>query len=53
GLSVMDFIKRTTLAHMTPEALRAIGPSAEILATSESLEAHGLSVTARLRKLNE
>jgi histidinol dehydrogenase len=49
----MDFIKRTTLAHMTPEALRAIGPSAEILATSESLEAHGLSVTARLRKLNE
>ncbi|WP_439143848.1 histidinol dehydrogenase [Planktotalea sp.] len=53
GLSVMDFIKRTTLARMTPEALRAIGPSAEILATSESLEAHGLSVTARLRKLNE
>ena len=53
GLSVMDFIKRTTLAHMTPEALRAIGPSAEVLATSESLEAHGLSVTARLRKLNE
>ena len=53
GLSVMDFIKRTTLARMTPDALRAIGPSAEVLATSESLEAHGLSVTARLQKLNE
>lgn len=53
GLSVMDFIKRTTLAQMTPQALRAIGPSAEVLATSESLEAHGLSVTARLEKLNE
>ena len=53
GLSVMDFIKRTTLAHMSPESLRAIGPSAEILARSESLEAHGLSVTARLQKLNE
>ena len=52
GLSVMDFIKRTTLAKMTPDALRAIGPSAERLATSESLEAHGLSVTARLRALN-
>ncbi|MFY0621505.1 MAG: histidinol dehydrogenase [Pelagimonas sp.] len=52
GLSVMDFIKRTTLAKMSPEALRAIGPAAEVLATSESLEAHGLSVTARLRKLN-
>lgn len=53
GLSVMDFIKRTTLAKMTPAALRAIGPSAEVLARSESLEAHGLSVTARLKHLNE
>ncbi|MDG1075868.1 MAG: histidinol dehydrogenase, partial [Planktotalea sp.] len=53
GLSVMDFIKRTTLARMSPESLRAIGPSAEILARSESLEAHGLSLTARLQKLNE
>ncbi len=52
GLSVLDFLKRTTLAKMSPEALRAIGPAAETLARSESLEAHGLSVTARLRKLN-
>ncbi|UXX82589.1 histidinol dehydrogenase [Roseovarius pelagicus] len=52
GLSVMDFLKRTTLAHMTPAALRAIGPAAEALAISESLEAHGLSVRARLDKLN-
>lgn len=52
GLSVMDFVKRTTLARMTPDALRAIGPAAETLATSESLQAHGLSVTARLNKLN-
>jgi histidinol dehydrogenase len=53
GLSVMDFVKRTTIARMTPAALRAIGPSAEVLAQTESLEAHGLSVTARLRKLND
>lgn len=52
GLSVMDFLKRTTLARMTPDALRAIGPAAERLAKSESLEAHGLSVRARLDKLN-
>ncbi|MEM7521804.1 MAG: histidinol dehydrogenase, partial [Pseudomonadota bacterium] len=52
GLSVLDFMKRTTLAKMTPDALRAIGPSAARLAQSESLEAHGLSVTARLDKLN-
>lgn len=53
GLSVLDFMKRTTLARMTPEALRAIGPAAETLAQSESLQAHGLSVTARLKKLNQ
>lgn len=53
GLSVMDFLKRTTLSQMTPEALRAIGPAAEVLAQSESLEAHGLSVTARLQALND
>lgn len=52
GLSVMDFLKRTTLAKMSPQALGAIGPAAEVLARSESLEAHGLSVTARLAKLN-
>ncbi|MEP2029178.1 MAG: histidinol dehydrogenase [Paracoccaceae bacterium] len=53
GLSVMDFLKRTTLTRMTPAALRAIGPSAERLAQSESLEAHGLSVRARLEQINE
>jgi len=53
GLSVMDFLKRTTTARMTPEALRAIGPAAETLAKSESLEAHGLSVRARLDRLNK
>ena len=53
GLSVLDFMKRTTLAKMTPNALAAIGPAAETLAISESLEAHGLSVRARLDKLNE
>jgi histidinol dehydrogenase len=52
GLSVMDFLKRTTLAKMTPEALATIGPAAERLAISESLQAHGLSVRARLDKLN-
>ncbi|MCC0081742.1 MAG: histidinol dehydrogenase [Rhodobacter sp.] len=53
GLSVLDFLKRTTLAQMTPEALRAIGPAAETLAISESLQAHGLSVRARLDRLND
>jgi histidinol dehydrogenase len=53
GLSVLDFMKRTTIAKMTPGSLAQIGPSAVALAKSESLEAHGLSVTARLDALNE
>lgn len=53
GLSVLDFLKRTTVSKMTPGALAAIGPAAERLAISESLQAHGLSVRARLDRLNE
>ncbi|MBB5224171.1 histidinol dehydrogenase [Amaricoccus macauensis] len=52
GLSVLDFMKRTTVARMSPESLRALGPAAACLAASEGLEAHGLSVTARLERLN-
>ena len=52
GLSVMDFVKRTTLSRMTPDALAQIGPAAERLASSEGLEAHFLSVTARLKQIN-
>lgn len=52
GLNVLDFMKRTTMARMSPEALKAIGPAAETLAISESLQAHGLSVRARLDRLN-
>ena len=52
GLSVLDFVKRTTLTRMTPAALAEIGPAAERLAQSEGLQAHGLSVRARLDRLN-
>jgi histidinol dehydrogenase len=53
GLSVLDFMKRTTIAKMTPAALGRIGWAAETLAQSESLQAHGRSVTARLAQINE
>ena len=53
GLNVLDFMKKTTISRMTPESLRAIGPAAATLAASESLEAHGLSVLARLEALND
>ncbi|KGJ04985.1 histidinol dehydrogenase [Paracoccus halophilus] len=52
GLSVMDFLKRTTIARMSPAALAAIGPAAVRLAASEGLSAHGMSISARLATLN-
>ncbi len=52
GLSVLDFMKRTTTARMTPAALAAIGPAAERLAAAEGLGAHGQSVRVRLDRLN-
>ena len=52
GLSVLDFMKRTTISALSPAAIRAVGPAAAALARSESLEAHALSVERRLEVLN-
>ena len=53
GLSVMDFLKRTTLAKVSREALLKIGPSAVTLADSEGLECHGLSISERMKSNSE
>ena len=48
GLSVADFMKRTTFLDCGPAGLRAIGPAAATLADAEGLPAHAASVRARL-----
>jgi histidinol dehydrogenase len=48
GLSVLDFMKRTSLIEMTPEALAKIGPAAATLAHAEGLPAHAQSIEVRL-----
>jgi histidinol dehydrogenase len=48
GLSVLDFMKRTSFLGCTTESIRAIGPAAAILADAEGLPAHAASVRARL-----
>jgi histidinol dehydrogenase len=50
GLSVYDFLKRTTYVSLSDAALAAIGPAAVALADAESLTAHGRSVSVRLAK---
>ncbi|MFI0395172.1 histidinol dehydrogenase [Paracoccus jiaweipingae] len=53
GLSVMDFLKRSTIARLSPAALATIGPAAARLADSEGLDAHARSVRARLDAINQ
>jgi histidinol dehydrogenase len=48
GLSVYDFMKRTTLLGCTPEACAALVPAAARLARAEGLEAHALAVERRM-----
>ena len=50
GLSVLDFMKRTTLLACSPATLNAIGPAAITLAEAEGLEAHARSIAARLNR---
>ena len=48
GLSVFDFLKRTTWIAGDEAALRALGPSAVALAEAEGLHAHARSISLRL-----
>jgi histidinol dehydrogenase len=50
GLSVLDFMKRTTIVGCTREALSALGESAATLADAEGLDAHARSIRIRLNK---
>ncbi|HEV7456424.1 MAG TPA: histidinol dehydrogenase [Roseococcus sp.] len=52
GLSVFDFLKRTTWVECSEAGLAAIGPAAVALAKAEGLGAHGLSVSTRLQRVN-
>ncbi|WAT18835.1 histidinol dehydrogenase [Aurantiacibacter sp. MUD11] len=49
GLSVLDFMKRTSFISLDEGALDAIGPAAAALAEIEGLPAHARSVTVRLK----
>jgi histidinol dehydrogenase len=48
GLSVLDFMKRTSFIQLDDAALQAIGPAAIALAEAEGLPAHARSIEVRL-----
>ena len=49
GLSVLDFMKRTSFIDASKAALRAVGPAAVALAHAEGLPAHARSIELRLK----
>jgi len=48
GVSVESFVKRITFQHITAEGLQRIGPTIEVLAELEGLQAHRNAVSIRL-----
>jgi histidinol dehydrogenase len=48
GLSVLDFMKRTSFIEAGPEVVAALGPATVALAEAEGLPAHARSVRLRL-----
>ena len=50
GLSVLDFMKRSTILGLSPQSILAIGPDALTLAEAEGLDAHARSIAARLNR---
>jgi histidinol dehydrogenase len=50
GLSVFDFLKRTTLVDCNIKSLELIGPAAITLANAEGLDAHAKSIAIRIKQ---
>ena len=50
GLSVFDFLKRTSIVECSQENLNQIGPAANEIAVNEGLDGHARSIDYRLTK---
>lgn len=53
GVSLDSFVKKITYQKISPQGLKKLGPSVEIMAANEDLDAHKLAVTVRLNYLKE
>jgi histidinol dehydrogenase len=53
GLSLEDFQKRITVQELSPRGLQGLGPTAQVLARLEGLDAHAAAVTIRLAALQD
>ncbi|PPK85139.1 histidinol dehydrogenase [Neolewinella xylanilytica] len=51
GVSLDSFVKKITFQELTPDGLRNIGPTVELMAEAEHLQAHRNAVRLRLQDL--
>ncbi|MDX5420322.1 MAG: histidinol dehydrogenase, partial [Hymenobacteraceae bacterium] len=51
GVSLDSFVKKITFQHITPEGLRNIGRTIEVMAEAEGLGAHKNAVSIRLKEV--
>jgi histidinol dehydrogenase len=51
GLSLEDFQRRMTVQELSREGLKTLGPTAQVLARLEGLDAHAAAVTVRLEAM--
>ncbi len=52
GVSLDSFVKKITFQEITPQGLKNIGRTIEVMAEAEELTAHKNAVTVRLNKIN-
>src|SRR5690606_32236887 len=50
GVSLDSFVKKITFQHISREGIENLGPSVEVLAELEGLQAHKNAVSVRLSK---
>ncbi len=53
GLSVFNFLKRTTFLKSNKKGIQKVGPAAMAIAKTEGLTAHALSISSRLNSLHK
>lgn len=50
GVSVYDFLKRSSIGYATPQGFASLAPAAETLARYEGFPAHAMAVAERLKQ---
>jgi len=53
GVSLDSFVRKITFQKATPEGIKNLGPTVEVMAAAEQLDAHKNAVTLRLNELKK